>query len=379
MKIILDIGPLLIESVGVRSYTINLVRNILKLNEGREFLLFPFLTKKTKENFEGLDYKGFVIKEQYRKWLFAILASMGGRTLIPKRYLSHWDLFWTPGTFLLPVRCSIVGTIFDLTTIIYPEFHKRKVIEHQEKVFHYFKENASLIIAISENTKMDIMKYLRIPEDKIRTIYCGVGDEFRKIEDVRVLKSILRGIGIDYPYILYVGSLEPRKNVERLIEAFIQLKKRRQINGKLVISGIKGWAYQSIFDKVASSGTEKEIIFTGVTPNEFLPFLYNGASAFVYPSLYEGFGLPVLEAMSCGVPVVTSNVSSLPEVAGDAAILINPYSVDELADGIWRILSDKELRNQCIKKGIERAKLFTWERCAKNTLDAFNEVYRTSL
>ncbi len=379
MKIILDIGPLLIESVGVRSYTINLVRNILKLNEEREFLLFPFLTKKTKENFEGLNYKGFVIKEQYRKWLFAILSSLGGRTLIPKRYLSHWDLFWTPGTFLLPVRCSIVGTIFDLTTIIYPEFHKRKVIEHQEKVFHYFKENASLIIAISENTKMDIMKYLRIPEDRIRTIYCGVGDEFRKIEDVRVLKSILRGIGIDYPYILYVGSLEPRKNVERLIEAFIQLKKRKQINEKLVISGIKGWGYQSIFDKVASSGIEKEIIFTDFVPNESLPCLYNGASAFVYPSLYEGFGLPVLEAMACGVPVVTSNVSSLPEVAGDAAILINPYSVDELADGIWRILSDEELRTQCIKKGIERAKSFTWERCAKNTLDAFNEVYRTSL
>src|SRR4030042_2444749 len=147
MKTILDIGPLLIESVGVRSYTINLVRNILKLNEGREFLLFPFLTEKTKKNFEGVNYKGFVIKEQYRKWLFAILASLGGGTLIPKRYWSHWDLFWTPGTFLLPIRCSIVGTIFDLTTILFPQFHKRKVVEHQEKAFNYFKENAFLIIA----------------------------------------------------------------------------------------------------------------------------------------------------------------------------------------------------------------------------------------
>lgn len=168
--------------------------------------------------------------------------------------------------------------------------------------------------------------------------------------------------------------MEPRKNVERLIEAFIQLKKGKQINGKLVISGIKGWGYQSIFDKVASLGIEKEIIFTGFVPNEFLPFLYNGASAFVYPSLYEGFGLPVLEAMACGVPVVTSNISSLPEVTGDAAVLINPYSVDELADGIWWILSDEELMNQCIKKGIERAKSFTWERCAMETLKAFNEV-----
>jgi len=193
---------------------------------------------------------------------------------------------------------------------------------------------------------------------------------------VRVLKSRLRGIGIDYPYILYLGTLEPRKNVERLIEAFIQLKKK-QINEKLLISGIKGWDYQSIFDKVASLGVEKEIIFSGFIPNELIPFLYNGASAFVYPSLYEGFGLPVLEAMACGVPVVTSNVSSLPEVAGDAAILINPYSVDELADGIWRILSDEELRNQCIEKGIERAKSFTWERCAMETMKAFNEVCNT--
>ncbi len=374
MKIILDISPLLLESVGVRSYTINLVKNILKLNEGREALLFPFLTTKVREHFEGLSYKGLVIKERYRKWLFAILTVLGGGTLIPKRYKGHWDVFWTPGTFLLPIHSNIVGTIFDLTTILFPQFHKREVVDHQEKVFNYFKEYASLIIAISENTKMDIMKHLRIPEEKIRTIYCGVGGEFRKIEDAAVLKSRLRGFGIDYPYILYLGSLEPRKNVERLIEAFIQLKKGKQINEKLVLSGIKGWSYQSIVDKVASSGIEKEIIFIGFVSNEVLPFLYNGASAFVYPSLYEGFGLPVLEAMACGVPVVTSNVSSLPEVAGDAAILINPSSVDEIADGIWRLLCDEELRNQCAQKGIERAKLFTWERCAVETLKVFDEV-----
>jgi glycosyltransferase involved in cell wall biosynthesis len=377
MKIILDISPLLLESVGVRSYTINLVRNILKLNKEGELLLFPFLTEKTKKIFEGLHYKGFVFNERYQKWLFAILSHLGGGNLISKRYLNHWDLFWTSGTFLLPIRCRIVGTIYDLTTILFPQFHKRNVVEHHERIFNYFKKNASLIIAISENTKSDIVKYLHIPEDKIRTIYCGVGDEFRRIEDVQYLKSRLKGIGIDYPYILYLGTLEPRKNLERLIEAFIQLKKGKRINEKLVVSGLKGWGYQSIFDRVASSSIEKEVIFAGFVPNEFLPFLYNGASAFVYPSLYEGFGLPVLEAMACGVPVVTSNVSSLPEVAGDAAVLINPYSVDELADGIWRILSDEDLRNSCITKGIERAKSFTWERCAMETLKAFNEVCGT--
>jgi glycosyltransferase involved in cell wall biosynthesis len=375
MKIILDISPLLLESVGVRSYTINLVRNILKLNKEGEVLLFPFLTEKTKKIFEGLHYKGFVFNERYQKWLFAILSHLGGGNLISKRYLNHWDLFWTSGTFLLPIRCRIVGTIYDLTTILFPQFHKRNVVEHHERIFNYFKKNASLIIAISENTKSDIVKYLHIPEDKIRTIYCGVGDEFRRIEDVQYLKSRLKGIGIDYPYILYLGTLEPRKNLERLIEAFIQLKKGKRINEKLVVSGLKGWGYQSIFDRVASSSIEKEVIFAGFVPNEFLPFLYNGASAFVYPSLYEGFGLPVLEAMACGVPVVTSNVSSLPEVAGDAAVLINPYSVDELADRIWRILSYEDLRNSCITKGIERAKSFTWERCAMETLKAFNEVY----
>jgi glycosyltransferase involved in cell wall biosynthesis len=377
MKIILDIGPLLLESVGIRSYTINLVRNILKLNEEKEVLLFPFLTEKTKKNFEGLHYKGLVFNERYQKWLFAFVSNLVGGTFISKRYLSHWDLFWTPGTFPLPIGCKIVGTIHDLTTIIYPEFHKRTVIRHHDKIFNYFKKKASLVIAVSENTKIDVMKYLHIPEKKIRVIYHGVGDEFRKIEEIKILKSRLRGIGIDYPYILYLGTLEPRKNVERLIEAFIQLKKGKQINEKLVISGMQGWDYQSILDKVASSGIEREIIFTGFVPSESLPFLYNGASAFVYPSFYEGFGLPVLEAMACGVPVVTSNVSSLPEVAGDAAMLINPYSVDELANGINRILSDEDLRNGCIAKGIERAKSFTWERCALETLKAFNEVCGT--
>jgi glycosyltransferase involved in cell wall biosynthesis len=375
MKIILDIGPLLVESVGIKYYTINLVRNILKLNMGGEVLLFPFLTEKTKKTFEGLNYKGFVIKEQYQKWLFAILASSGGGTLVSKLFLNNWDLFWTPGTFLLPIRRGVVGTIYDLTTVIFPQFHKKKVVKHQEKMFHYLRKNASLIIAISDNTKSDIMKYLRIPEDKIRTIYCGVGDEFRKIEDNHHLKSGLRGIGVDYPYLFYLGTLEPRKNVEKLIEAFIRLKKEKRINEKLVVAGMQGWGYQHVFNKVASSNIEKDIIFTGFVSNEFLPFLYNGASAFVYPSLYEGFGLPVLEAMACGVPVVTSNVSSLPEVAGNVAVLINPYSVDELADGIWRILSDEDLRNGCITKGMERAKSFTWERCAMETLKVFKEVY----
>lgn len=375
MKIILDISPLLVDSVGIRSYTINLVRNILKLNGEREVLLFPFLTQKTKKIFEGLHYKGFVFNERYRKWLFALVSNLVGGTFISKRYLSHWDLFWTPGTFPLPIRCKIVGTIHDLTTIIYPEFHKRTVIRHHDKIFNYFKKKASLVIAVSENTKIDVMKYLNIPEKQIRVIYHGVEKEFQKIEDEEYLKARLSGMGIGYPYILYVGTLEPRKNIERLIDAFIQLKKGKQINEKLVISGIQGWGYQSIFDKVASSGVEKEVIFTGFVPNEFLPFLYNGASAFVYPSLYEGFGLPVLEAMACGIPVVTSNVSSLPEVAGDAAILINPYSVDELANGISRILSDEDLRNSCMTKGIERAKSFSWERCAIETLKVFDEAY----
>jgi glycosyltransferase involved in cell wall biosynthesis len=160
-----------------------------------------------------------------------------------------------------------------------------------------------------------------------------------------------------------------------LKEAFIRLKKEKRINEKLVVSGMQGWGYQHVFNKVASSNIGKEIVFTGFVPNEFLPFLFNGASAFIYPSLYEGFGLPVLEAMACGVPVVTTNVSSLPEVAGDAAVLLNPYSVDELADGIWRILSNEDLRDGCIKKGIERARSFTWERCAIETLKVFSEVY----
>ena len=372
MKIILDIGPLLVESVGVRSYTINLVRNLLHLNEGRDYLLFPFLTEKTRRYFEGLNYQSLLVKESYRKWFYAVLSVFAG-SLVAKR-LGHCDIFWTPGTFLLPIKSPIAATVFDLTTMIFPGFHKREVVEHHKKIFRYLENKASLIIAISENTKRDIMEHLAIPEQKIRTIYCGVGDEFQKIQDEDYLKHRLKAMGIDYPYLLYVGTLEPRKNIDRLIEAFIQLKKRNRLDLKLVISGTQGWGFQSIFEKIASSGIGNEIVFTGFAPTESLPFLYNGASAFVYPSLYEGFGLPVLEAMACGVPVVTSNVSSLPEVAGNAAVLVNPYSVEELSDGINRVLIDANLRERCVVKGLARAKSFTWKRCALETLKAFEEA-----
>ena len=173
-------------------------------------------------------------------------------------------------------------------------------------------------------------------------------------------------------YLLYVGTLQPRKNLVRAIEAFGLLKRDSTL--KFVIAGKKGWLYDEIFEKVKELNLENEVIFTGYVPDEDLPELYKNAKAFIFVSLYEGFGLPVLEAMSYGIPVLTSNTSSLPEVAGDAALLVDPENTEEIAKGMERLLTDEKLRQQLISKGKEQIKKFSWEKAAKETLQVLEEV-----
>jgi glycosyltransferase involved in cell wall biosynthesis len=173
-------------------------------------------------------------------------------------------------------------------------------------------------------------------------------------------------------YLLYVGTLEPRKNVVRLLQAFHKLKREGHTDYKLVITGAKGWLYQNIFSLISKLELHHQVIFTGWVPEEELPILMSGAQVLVYPSLYEGFGLPPLQAMACGTPVITSNISSMPEVVGDAAILIDPYNIDEIATAIHQVLSDGDLRQRMSQMGIERAKLFSLEKEARQTIEIFN-------
>jgi len=264
-------------------------------------------------------------------------------------------------------------TIYDLTFMLLPGFHTRETQSFSKAIRRYV-ERSDCIIAISEQTKRDIVEHLGIPADRIRVTLLAADERYRVIDDRGVIEPVLTKYGIASEYILYAGTLEPRKNVPALVRAFHALKRERHIPHRLVLAGKKGWLYDEIFAEVSTLGLDADVIFTGYVPDEDLPLLYNGASLFVYPSLYEGFGLPPLEAMACGCPVITSDISSLPEVVGDAGVMINPRSCDDLAGAIARVLEDSNLAGIMRAKGLARAATFSWDRCARETVAIYRDV-----
>jgi glycosyltransferase involved in cell wall biosynthesis len=234
---------------------------------------------------------------------------------------------------------------------------------------------ADTIITISQFSKSEIVKYLAVPKEKIVVMPCGVDFEFfRPDYSTEEIQTIKDKYSINSDYILYLGTLEPRKNIEKLIDAYQLLKSRNNDIPKLVIAGRKGWQYNSIFQKVNEYRLINDIIFTGYLSEQDTPVLMKGAHAFVFPSIYEGFGMPPLEAMACGTPVITSNVASLPEVVGDAALLVNPFSVESIAEAIGKIIQDECLRTSLSQKGLIHASSFSWDRSAKIVLDVYNNL-----
>jgi len=228
-------------------------------------------------------------------------------------------------------------------------------------------KRASHIIAISQNTRNDLIKYLKIPDDRISVIYNGVDHSIFKPYDVKLLNK---------PYILYIGSERPRKNLDRLFAAFAKLKGEFP-ELKLVKVGTPGRSEKYRRDtmkKLGSLGITRDIIFIDHMPELELAYYYSSATLLAYPSFYEGFGLPPLEAMACGCPVITSNTSSLPEVVGEAGIMVNPYDTDSLVKAMRQVLTDAKLRDDMIRKGFEQSKRFSWEKTARETLEVYNKV-----
>ena len=265
--------------------------------------------------------------------------------------------------FTIPknVKGKIINTIYDTVFISAPEtMGNRKEIEE----YKYGAQKSDLIITISESAKNDIIKNLGVSENKIEIVYPGIDlERYSKKYEKKDLEKIRKKYKLPLEYILYLGTIEPRKNIERIIKAFKKYKKKIKDDLKLVIAGGKGWKYDNVMKLIESIGTD--VILTGYIDEEDKIPVYKLAQIFVFPSLYEGFGMPVLEAMAAGVPVVTSNVSSLPEVAGDTAILVDPLSEDEIFEAYKKILSDKKLQLKMIEKGLEQAKKFEWKESAK--------------
>lgn len=233
---------------------------------------------------------------------------------------------------------------------------------------------ADHIITISEHSRGDIQECLSVPSERISVIYEAPAPIFRPIE-LETARAIARDkYGIVGGYILFVGTLQPTKNLARLIDAYALARRRAGIVPALVIVGQKGWDFADLFARVSGLGLDNQVIFTGYVPDDDLPALYSGADVFVLPSLYEGFGLPVLEAMACGTPVITSTVTSLPEITGDAALLVDPLDTDALARALERVYTDAALRQRLRLAGLARAAQFSWRRCAEETRAVYQRV-----
>jgi len=233
---------------------------------------------------------------------------------------------------------------------------------------------ADHVITISEHSRRDIQRLLGIPAERISVIYEAPAPIFRPITPESARAIARDTYGIAGRYLLFVGTLQPTKNLARLIDAYALARQRAGVAPALVIVGQKGWDFADLFARVRALELEDQVLFTGYVPDDDLPALYSGAEAFVLPSLYEGFGLPVLEAMACGAPVITSTVTSLPEVVGDAALLVDPTDTDALAGALAQICTDAALRQRLRLAGLARAAQFSWRRCAEETLAVYQRV-----
>lgn len=375
MRICVDISPAVHRRAGLGRYAQKLLEHLLRLDDENQYLVFYHQPRRAVVSPPLDSLPRLTFPTSAKPWRMSVLLAHFLR--IPMdRLLPDVQIFHATDHLLPPLRrARTVFTIHDLIFRFYPQYHLPLNRWFLSLMIPRFLQAADAIIAISHHTKRDVMRLYGVDEAKIQVIHEGVDADFRpqppeRIAEVRGRHHLPR------QYILYVGTIEPRKNLGALLEAYLLLKQRaRGVQvPKLAIVGKKGWLYGGFFRRLRETGLEKETVLTGYVPDEDLPAIYSGALFFVYPSFYEGFGLPVLEAMACGVPVICSQASSLPEVAGEAALLVNPHDVGELAEAMMRLLTDEEMRRRLRGEGLKRAALFTWEEAARRTLRVYRRL-----
>ena len=374
MKIGFDISAQSLPRSGVGQYQHQLIRHLLKIDPKNDYLLYGFNVRNRKRleavRFDAPNCETRVIPIPQR---LITLSWLAFRAPALDRVVKGCDIYHVSEISIPPVKkAKRVAFVHDLTTLLFPQFHvPSNVFVHRQRFERLSEVDA--ILTNSETTKRDIVDHLKISSEKIHVTHLGADEVFRPMPKEGI-HPVLERHGIQQPYLLFVGTLEPRKNLETLILAFNRLKEKDHISHQLVLAGQKGWLCEPILRAIEASPYHSDILRTNYLAEGDLPALMNGAEVFVYPSFYEGFGLPVLEAMQCGTPVVTSNVSSLPEVGGDACLYVDPHSVEEIADRIRMVLTDSNLQKSMSEKGIVQAKHFSWEKCARETLRVYENL-----
>lgn len=358
------------QRVGIAVYTYNLIDALLKINKKDKFILFGIATFETFDYLKNLPFKNYpnvemkIYRMPARFFRTAFLLWQWFDKLTIENFVGPVDIFHSFNWYFPPQRKGKrVGTVYDLTPLIYPQFHYPKTSQLDRVRLERTAKMADLVVAISKNSKKDFLSFW--PTENVEVIYPAASDRFKLPKNNPKIKEVLRKYKLKPGYILSVATLEPRKNLNRLIEAYFQ----SGLENKLVLVGGMGWKNDQVLDMIKKHSDK--IVLTGFVMDEDLPMFYSQALCFVYPSLYEGFGIPVLEAMSCGTPVICSKTSSLPEVGGDAAVYVDPKSVDSIAQALIKI-KQRQLRIKLIEKGLKQAQKFSWRKSAEK----LNKLYQ---
>jgi len=357
MKVAIDIQTTLGQPTGFGFYVSNLIKALERFSSGCTFELIRPDSEKDFSTPQRFYWDQFVYPQKATK---------------AKVDLLHQPCFSAPLFF----RGPVVITIHDIISLLFPENIPFASRMFYSKWMPFTYSKAQRIITISDSTRDDIIRVLKIPKEKIEVIPQAVDEKFErpaKIDEVSRAKS---KYGLPKDYILHVGTLEPRKNLKFLIEVFNQaIKSEKNANLNLVITGKKGWYYEGLFERVRELGLQKRVIFTGYVDEQDKPAIYKGARIFAFPSVYEGFGLPPLEAMASGVPVVSSNTSSMPEVVGEAGILLSPNDLERWCRAITKLNIEDSTRRRCIELNKEQVKKFAWQKTAEKTIEVYQKAY----
>lgn len=359
MRILIDATPLLLRSAGVKNYTYYWIRHLRREAGADQILTYPAM-----DELPALNHERSILGPARTLLHLGRVYGANHAAALPvlQWTMSRADVFHVSNQIRRPPRnLPLTATVYDVTTRLMPEMHTAANLRAEESVTENVFRKAAGLIAISENTKQDAVRALRLDPCRIEVIYPGVPDVYFHA----------RPRPAEKPYVLYVGAIEPRKNVDTLLDAWQGFRLRSDFD--LVIAGASGWGAAKTVARLAAQPAG--VRYLGYVPEDELPGWFAGATAFVYPSLYEGFGFPIAQAMAAGVPVITSNTSCLPEVAGDGALLVDARSVAEIQTALEKLLTSPALRQQLGEAGIARARReYRWDICARKSLEFFRSL-----
>jgi len=368
MRISIDATPLLLRSAGVKTYVYQWIVHMRKLAAGDRISTFPFFGP-----IGELEHERSMVSRWRTMAGLAVLhfSNIPGNPAIDL-IGSRSDVFHASHQLRTAPRTTrVTSTLYDMTCWLMPEVHSAANVRVGKRFGERVLKRADGLIAISESTRADAVKILGIAPEKIAVIYPGVADAFFRATG-ETIREVREKHGISRPYALFVGTVEPRKNLDTLLDAWQALSPSLRDEFELIVAGSAGWGDPRTLQRLQSG--EGGVRYLGYVAEQDLPALTAGAAVFVYPSLYEGFGLPLAQAMAAGVPVITSNVSSLPEVAGDAALLVDPKSSAEFRAALDRVLSSPSLSSNLAQRARARAQRYTWDECARQSLEFFRSL-----